>query len=551
MTNLSLRRHIIVQLQVLLLLLLLLLLRGANGSRRPISLALSHHRHWPHDTNVYVRGGGLDDGDEEEDEIEDERNDHDVVDSSKVAGVLFRATKSVVLALGKATIVTAKAMARAAKAAFDTSDQDEEEASVSVRTIRILRRMWTAALTFPQQEDAVASTLARRVKLKLSQPKVVDSDDRQDIQEDEEGRIRDFGTFLANQYDVTDERDADNSTPVLGGTMSDALRMARTQARLLVAFIPASRPVKNRKTADNVAIRSLLSQEVALAAERKSRKSGDTGSFLVWGTKAASSEATAAMKRLRAKQPKGGEKRPTLVVVYPAQVLSPTGIPTVIPRLLAQHHCSPPPSPESMAAWLSALRKRHAKQFAAMIFERREAKLFKERKEGYKSSIHSDRERREKEKREKEELLAKEKAEQERLASLEERRQELKESLPEEPEKDAAGVVTIALRFANGRSGQRRFESSTSLETVFNWVDAIYSMEREKVILTTMNGQKSFSWEDGDKTLKESGLGRLTGLRVFEKKEEEPSAEEKEEEEEEEEENDNDEEDEKDEANND
>mmetsp|Transcript_21231 Transcript_21231/g.35132 ORF Transcript_21231/g.35132 Transcript_21231/m.35132 type:complete len:91 (-) Transcript_21231:197-469(-) len=67
----------------------------------------------------------------------------------------------------------------------------------------------------------------------------------------------------------------------------------------------------------------------------------------------------------------------------PAPIFFSSGIAKIVPRLLAQRHCSPPPTPDtSRVAWLNALRKRHGKQ--------REAGLFHERKEGDQSSIIDD-----------------------------------------------------------------------------------------------------------------------------------------------------------------
>ena len=56
----------------------------------------------------------------------------------------------------------------------------------------------------------------------------------------------------------------------------------------------------------------------------------------------------------------------------------------------------------------------------------------------------------------------------------------------------------------------------------------MYEIERETVILTTMKGDKTFSWDDEsgslEKSLEEVGLGRNTGFRVTIKKtDEEPS----------------------------
>ena len=200
----------------------------------------------------------------------------------------------------------------------------------------------------------------------------------------------------------------------------------------------------------------------------------------------------------------------------------------MVPRLLSQHHCNPPPSPSVMSTWLNTLRKRHAKQYNDMQTELKELEYYKERKAGYKDSVKSDIKRQEQEEREEEERLAKEKAEKERQEAILKRREELKSSLPEEyTEKDAK---TIALRFADGRTDKRRFAPDTSLGTVFNWVDAMYEMDRETVILTTMRGDKTFTWEEEkvEETLDDVGLGRNTGLRVTVKKEEATESEEKE-----------------------
>jgi len=183
-----------------------------------------------------------------------------------------------------------------------------------------------------------------------------------------------------------------------------------------------------------------------------------------------------------------------------------------------------------MSAWLNALRKRHAKEFAILQKHAKEAVLFQERQEGYRSSVQSDLERQERERREEIERAAHEAEEERRLEAIAKRRKELLESLPEEPPKDGTlDVVTIALRFADGKQsgGQRRFLSSTPMGTVFNWVDAMFEMERETITLTTMNGQSSFEWEEhADTTLQEAGIGRMTGLRVLHKKKEETKEEE-------------------------
>ena len=431
-----------------------------------------------------IRGGSDDEDDEENAENE------------------VSAASNILSALGKGTLTVFKALKRSLGAAFapEEDDHENEEKTALVKIGNVLQRMWTAAFN-PDIAGSVKS------KSKTNKAKTKD-----------EG-VSDFGEYLADAYDVSDQRSGALSTSFIGGSLTDALGEARSKARLLVVFIPASK----KKSSDTAtATKSLLSQEVSKTAEKKSRKKSkeDTGSFLLWGAKADSSEAVTATKRLKTKQPKKGDKKPVLAVVYAGATFDSSGKPKMVPKLLAQHHCSPPPNPEKMAAWLNALRKRHAKQYNAMLHNLKEAQFYKERKEGYKSSVESDIIRQVKEKKDEEERLAKEEAEKERLAALEERRKELLENLPEEPPKE--GSMTIALRFSDGRAGQRRFTPETDMAEVFNWVDAVYKMERELVVLTTMNGKLSFEWDGIEgKTLQESGLGRMAGLRVMEKKVEE------------------------------
>merc|ERR1712238_345023 len=110
-----------------------------------------------------------------------------------------------------------------------------------------------------------------------------------------------------------------------------------------------------------------------------------------------------------------------------------------------------------------------------------------------------------------------------RQAGTDARRQELHESLPEDV-KNGDNVKKIALRFADGRSGQRGFASNITLNVVFNWVDAMFEMERERVVLTTLNGKQIFSWNDEDlenTTLEDAGLKKMTAFRVSETTEDE------------------------------
>jgi hypothetical protein len=172
--------------------------------------------------------------------------------------------------------------------------------------------MWTAAWNPPESGDDSTTDLASNIKRKSKKKESVT-----------EVSISDFGSYLEDAYSVSVDR-GDEPITVMGGTIGDALREARSKARLLVVLVPSARPGRGKKkTSDHEAIESLLSPEVAEVAEKNARRKVDSGSYIVWGAKASSPEAITAIKRLKAKQSSSkGDKRPVLVVAYPAQVIS-------------------------------------------------------------------------------------------------------------------------------------------------------------------------------------------------------------------------------------
>ena len=100
---------------------------------------------------------------------------------------------------------------------------------------------------------------------------------------------------------------------------------------------------------------------------------------------------------------------------------------------------------------------------------------------------------------------------------MEERRAELFESLPDEAETGGANTITISLRYSDGHSGRQRFDAEVAtMGDVFNWVDAVYEIERERIEICTMTGQKKFAFgkEETDMSLRDAGLGMMTGVRV-------------------------------------
>lgn len=266
-----------------------------------------------------IRGGDSNDSDVDEGEESDESVLEEIEgDAASVMSTVNDITKRFVVVLGKAMLAGAKAGGRAVKAAFQGDETEEEEEgppSLMTRAVRTMKRMWVAAWDTSDTEDLSPTHLASTVKKKSKKKESVA------VSEEDEVSISDFGSFLEESYSVSVDR-GEEPTTVMGGTIGDALRGARSKARLLVVFIPSARPGRGKKkTPDHEAIISLLSPEVAEVAEKRARKKHDSGSFVIWSAKASSPEAITAIKRLKAKQSSSkGDKRPVLVVAYPAQV---------------------------------------------------------------------------------------------------------------------------------------------------------------------------------------------------------------------------------------
>jgi len=349
-------------------------------------------------------------------------------------------------------------------------------------------------------------------------------------------------------------------------SLNEALQLANSEARFLICYISKDNTNNNNKN-DAIVIPNLLSPDVIKVINRKplgKRQVGDTASFYIWITNDASDkDVDMAMKRLKVKPPtsrgnSSKEKKkskssssstaPILTIIYPATTIDPrSSTIKVSPKVLAQHHCHPPPSTsETLLSWMSTIRKRHLRNYAKLQHDRRELQLLQERTRGYVSSIKEDATRDEKDEVERQKKKEIEEKEEERIQYILERRTRLLESLVDEPpiigSSSGGDVITIALRFVNGSNNvnrdtttlKRRFLSKeTSMNDVFNWIDAVHGLEREKIELCTMNGAKKFVYVNDDDdddndddagkesgennvTLEEAGLGKMTALRVLE-----------------------------------
>jgi hypothetical protein len=286
------------------------------------------------------RGGANANEDEEEGEYEDEGGE-DEEEEGKVGedtGMESRTSNSLFGEIVDTLNSLSKAIMRGVGAAFESfsSGATKKDTSILKRVAQTCQSFWIAASS--SRNDSESSVDETFSPLPVSQSTTTAITNK--ISDQLSSPIQsDFGTYLSQAYGATDGRRAQetNSTPVLGTSFNDALAVARQNARLLLVLIPSTAP-KAKSKSDIKAIESFLSQQVATLSNKKARKKGETGSFVLWGTKPGSSEANQAVKRLKI-SPKNimGKKVPILLVVFPSQVRKPIG-------LKCKHDLDRPPS---------------------------------------------------------------------------------------------------------------------------------------------------------------------------------------------------------------
>jgi UBX domain len=366
--------------------------------------------------------------------------------------------------------------------------------------------------------------------------------------------ILDLRTDLSELYGIKEDNSAITSsnetcspitTNIVGGSFKEALLLAKQQGRLLMIFIPQLPPPSNKNklndsnAIDAAVMKAFLSPSVSQMAERappkkKSSKAATTpqtnGSFLLWTSTSGmgSKEVSLILKRIQGgtvqRSNAAGQKRPLLLVVYPHSDVR-SG--EVVPVLVAQHHCTPPPDGTKLGTWLQTLRQRSGKYYATLQKQQQELLWQQERVKGYQKSIQSDVQLKEQRIQEALEQRRLKEEEERRLQQIQERRNQFLELLNEVTVSDGDAnekvetgpITTVALRFGDGRTGTRRFTSSATIQDIFRWVDAEFSIECETVLLQSMNGQRTFEWYTDDESnrqvkLSDVGLGKMFGLRV-------------------------------------
>lgn len=252
-----------------------------------------------------------------------------------------------------------------------------------------------------------------------------------------------------------------NHPEFFAGSFSQATDFARQKGIFTVVYIRPNNGAKGKtKKQDDRVCGALTDKKVIYQINKH---------FAFWSTAQSSKQAGQLASLL------GEKKYPILAVIY-------TSASNGKRKVIAKHHLNPAPTAPALLSWLEQTRKMNK---GLLLGDRRrqekiqkEIALMKEQREAYKQSIQQDKLNEIQEEKKRQEELERQAEEEERKRKEEEekaliaqRRAAKKEALGTEPPPDGAPVVTVQLRFADGRRARRRFLASELLEKVFDWAD--------------------------------------------------------------------------------
>lgn len=196
-------------------------------------------------------------------------------------------------------------------------------------------------------------------------------------------------------------------------------------------------------------------------------------------------------------------------------------------RIVLLQQVEGPKSPEQM---ITILQRVVEECTASLVAARTEAeerlnnqRLREEQDAAYRAALEAD-QARERQRREEQEILEREAAEAERKrkeeeeaqaravqeavekeAALSRRRQEKAMALGAEPEK-GPGVTRVLIRFPTGERKERRFHSSATITSLYDYVDSLDCLKAEKYCLVSNFPRVTYSPEKNSQTLVEAGL---------------------------------------------
>lgn len=194
-----------------------------------------------------------------------------------------------------------------------------------------------------------------------------------------------------------------------------------------------------------------------------------------------------------------------------------------------------PKSPEQMLAMLQRVVEESASVLVTARLEaeerRNNLRLREEQDAAYRAALEAD-QARERQRKEEEERLEREAAEAERKRKEEEeaqeraareaaekeaalirRRQEKAMSLGVEPEK-GPNVTRVLIRFPTGERKERRFHSTSTIQTLYDYVDSLDCLNADKYNLVSNFPRVVYSTEKRSESLVEAGLHPQASLFV-------------------------------------
>ncbi|XP_047182703.1 plant UBX domain-containing protein 10 [Vigna umbellata] len=314
-------------------------------------------------------------------------------------------------------------------------------------------------------------------------------------------------TSEAMDFVAAFEREYGSSGPnFVGEGFMDALQRSRNSFKLLFVYLHSP----DHPDTPSFCHRTLCSETIAAFVNEN---------FVCWGGSIRASEGFKMSNSLKASR-----------FPFCALVMAATN-----QRIALLQQVEGPKSSEELLGTLQRVLEESSPVLVAARLDaeerRNNMRLREEQDAAYRAALEAD-QARERQRREEEERLAREAAEAERKRKEEEEareraaqeaaekqaalakiRQEKAESLGEEPEK-GPDVTQVMVRFPNGERKGRRFHNTATIQSLYDYVDSLGSLEADSYILVSNFPIVKYEQDKLALSLKEAGLHPQASLFV-------------------------------------
>lgn len=314
-------------------------------------------------------------------------------------------------------------------------------------------------------------------------------------------------TSEAMDFVAAFERDYGSGGPnFVGEGFMDALQRSRNSFKLLFVYLHSP----DHPDTPSFCQRTLCSETVAAFVNEN---------FVCWGGSIRASEGFKMSNSLKASR-----------FPFCALVMAATN-----QRIALLQQVEGPKSSEELLVTLQRVLEESSPVLVAARLDAEERqnnmRLREEQDAAYRAALEAD-QARERQRREEEERLAREAAEAERKrkeeeeareraaqeaaekqAALAKLRQEKAQALGEEPEK-GPNVTQVLVRFPNGERKERRFHSTATIQSLYDYVDSLGCLEAESFSLVSNFPRVTYGQEKLTLSLKEAGLHPQASLFV-------------------------------------